>query len=152
MSEEKTLIGRSDKIDLPDFGINNISAKIDTGAYTSSIHCSSQKVTGKKNKTLTFKIIDSLNTEFEENNHSTKEFTERNIKNSFGHIEKRYIIKTKIRIFNQIIETEFSLSNRANMRHPILLGRKLLKSRFIVDVSKFNLSYKKKRKKNRKKL
>jgi hypothetical protein len=152
MNEEKILIGRSDKIDLPDLGITNISAKIDTGAYTSSIHCSSQKVTGKKKKILTFKIVDSLHTEFEENKHSTNDFTERNIKNSFGHIEKRYIIKTKILIFNKIIETEFSLSNRSNMRHPILLGRKLLKSRFIVDVSKFNLSYKKKRKKNRKKI
>ena len=152
MGEEKIIIGRSDKIDLPDFGISNISAKIDTGAYTSSINCSSQKVTGKKNKTLTFKIVDSLHAEFEEYKHSTTDFSERNIKNSFEHIEKRYIIKTKILIFNKIIETEFSLSNRSNMRHPILLGRKLLKSRFIVDVSKFNLSYKKKRKKNRKKL
>ena len=58
MKEEKLTIGRRDKIDLPDFGITDISAKVDTGAYTSSIHAANQKITGNKKKILTFSIAD----------------------------------------------------------------------------------------------
>ncbi len=38
------ILGRSDRVDLPGLGLENIHAKIDTGAYTSSLHCSSAKV------------------------------------------------------------------------------------------------------------
>jgi hypothetical protein len=150
MKEEKLVIGRSDKIDLPDFVIHNISAKVDTGAYTSSIHCVNPKVTGIKKRILTFSIVDPGNADVSNKRYHTQEFTEKIIRNSFGHVEKRYIIKTHILIFNQVMETEFSLSDRSEMRHPILLGRKLLKKKFIVDVSRFNLSYKQKKKKKRK--
>lgn len=147
IKKDKIVIGRSDIIDLPDFSISNIKAKIDTGAYTSSIHCSAPKIIGKTHKKISFYIISadaSKNTLF-----LTDQFSERNIKNSFGQIERRFIIKTKVIIFGQEIETEFSLSNRANMKHPILLGRKFLKRKFIVDVTKFNLSYKRKRKRKK---
>jgi len=145
--KDKIIIGRSDIIDLPDFAISNIKAKMDTGAYTSSIHCSTPQISGKKNKKISFYILskdESKNTLF-----ISDQFSERNIKNSFGQTERRFIIKTKVFIFGQEIETEFSLSNRANMKHPILLGRKFLKPRFIVDVTKFNLSYKQKRKRKK---
>ena len=36
----KQLIGRVDKIDFPLLNLFEIDAKIDTGAYTSAIHCS----------------------------------------------------------------------------------------------------------------
>jgi hypothetical protein len=148
MKKEKQAIGRSDIIDLPDFSISNIKAKIDTGAYTSSIHCTKPEVIGTRNKKISFYIL-SNNKESKYTRFTTREYSERNIKNSFGQVERRFIITTKVNIFNQVIETEFSLSNRENMKHPILLGRKFLKGRFIVDVSKFNLSYKKKRKKKK---
>ena len=41
---EKKVIGRSDKVDLPDLGIMEANAKVDTGAYTSSIHCKKIKI------------------------------------------------------------------------------------------------------------
>ncbi|HEX8546492.1 MAG TPA: RimK/LysX family protein [Cytophagaceae bacterium] len=153
MAKEKIVIGRSDIIDLPEFGVSNIKAKIDSGAYTSSIHCSKPKlsiVEGKKR--ISFYILDNLHEQINNKEFYSEEYSERNIKNSFGQIERRFIIKTKITIFNKIIRTEFSLSDRKNMKHPVLLGRKFLKGRFIVDVSKFNLSYKLKRKKAKKKL
>jgi hypothetical protein len=148
MKEEKIIIGRSDKIDLHDFAIHNISAKLDTGAYTSSIHCVDPKVSGVKKKILAFGIVDPGNAEVSDKRFHTQEFSEKIIRNSFGHIEKRYVIKTHILIFNQRIETEFSLSDRSEMKHPVLLGRKLLRKKFIVDVSKFNLSYKQKKRKS----
>jgi hypothetical protein len=74
-----------------------------------------------------------------------KEFTSRAIRNSFGIIEQRYIIRTTVKIFSEEIITEFSLSDRDEMRFPILLGRKILRHRFLIDVSKKNLSYRRKR-------
>jgi hypothetical protein len=64
------------------------------------------------------------------------EFSKKKIKNSFGEMEERYIIKTQIILGKKKIRTSVSLSDRENMRYPVLIGRKLLKGKFIVDVNK----------------
>jgi hypothetical protein len=50
-------------------------------------------------------------------------------------MEERYIIKTLIAIGRKKIKTTISLSDRENMRYPVLIGRRLLKGKFIVDVN-----------------
>lgn len=132
------ILGRSDRIDLPGLGLKNIHAKIDTGAYTSSLHCSRAEVVNGK---LEFVLLDEEHPEFTGMIFSVDSFTERAIKNSFGVAEKRFIIQTSIKIFDKEIMTEFSLSDRDALRFPILLGRKALRERFIIDVTKKNLSY-----------
>jgi hypothetical protein len=48
-----------------------------------------------------------------------------------------------VQLYGQDFETEFSLSDRSDMKYPVLLGRSLLRQgRFVVDVAKRNLSYK----------
>ncbi len=139
---EKCLIGRRDLVDLPGFGLQNIEAKVDTGAYTSAIHCSRIKVIERNGvKKISFHILGSHQEELGGRTFVTKNFKEKKIKSSFGHIEERFVIKTKVKLFDRIIRAEFSLSDRTEMKYPILLGRKLLKNRFIVDVSLYNLSY-----------
>jgi hypothetical protein len=138
------ILGRSDRVDLPGLGLYNIHAKVDTGAYTSSLHCSRAEVV---NGVLEFVLMDDEHPEFTGMIFIFKEFTERDIKNSFGIAEKRYIIRTTVKIFNAEIPCEFSLSDRDEMRFPILLGRKILGDRFLIDVTKKNLSYR--HKKNR---
>jgi hypothetical protein len=54
----------------------------------------------------------------------------------------RYFIKCKIELLGRKIVTEFSLTERKGMRFPILLGRKLLNKRFIIDTSLVNVSQK----------
>jgi hypothetical protein len=76
-------------------------------------------------------------------------FEERNIKNSFGEVERRFVITTTLKIFNTEITTEFSLSNRGSLKFPILIGRKILCDRFLIDVKQKNLSFKEKQRKNR---
>jgi len=135
-------IGRIDKIDLPGMGLENIDAKIDTGARTSAIHCheiySSEK-DGKK--VVHFKLLDPSHPDYNDKEYFFEDFHEKRVKSSSGHVEDRFVIKTKIKIFNKVYTTEFTLTNRKEMTFPILLGRKLLKKRFIVDVSEKNLSF-----------
>jgi hypothetical protein len=132
------LLGRSDRIDLPGLGLENIHAKIDTGAYTSSLHCSSVKVNNGK---LEFILLDEEHPEFTGTPFSVKKFTQREVKNSFGEAELRYVIKTTIKIFDRKIKAEFSLSDREKLRFPVLLGRKLLRNRFLIDVTKKDLYF-----------
>ncbi len=123
------LIGRREYVDFPMLSIVHVEAKIDTGAYTSAIHCKyieQKKIDGKE--WLHFKLLDDTV-------HRVENFTRKHIKNSFGEKEERYIIKTLIRIGKKRILTTVSLSDRENMRYPVLIGRRLLKGKFVVDVS-----------------
>jgi hypothetical protein len=136
------ILGRYDRVDLPEVGLTNIHAKIDTGAYTCSLHCHKAQVTDGK---LEFILLDEEHPEFTGMKLTFPAYEIRNIKNSFGEVEKRYVIITTIKIFDEEITAEFSLSNRGSLKFPILIGRKILRDRFLIDVKKKNLSYKEKR-------
>jgi hypothetical protein len=136
------ILGRYDRVDLPALKLVNIHAKVDTGAFTSSLHCHrAQVVEGR----LEFILLDEEHPEFTGMKFVFDTFEERNIKNSFGEVERRFVITTTLRIFNEDITTEFSLSNRGSLKFPILIGRKILRDRFLIDVKKKNLSFKEKR-------
>ncbi|CAN5599828.1 ATP-dependent zinc protease [soil metagenome] len=131
-------LGRSDRIDLPGLGLEDIHVKIDTGAYTSSLHClKAELVDGK----LEFILLDEEHPEFTGIKYTFRKFDQREIKNSFGEAEIRFVIKTKVKIFGEVIKAEFSLSNRGNLKFPVLLGRKILRHRFLIDVTKKDLSF-----------
>ena len=137
------VLGRYDRVDLPGLGLENIHAKVDTGAYTSSLHCRQAKVV---DGVLQFILLDEEHPEFTGMTFSFSEFEERDIKNSFGETERRFVIVTPLKILNEEITAEFSLSNRGSLKFPILIGRKILRNRFIIDVGKKNQSYHAKRK------
>ena len=63
------------------------------------------------------------------------EFSQSMIRNSFGISEQRYVIKTRIILFGRTIKAEFTLADRERLKNPVLLGRKLLRNRFVIDVS-----------------
>jgi hypothetical protein len=137
---EKKTIGRKDQADFPHFNLKGIPVKVDTGAYTSSIHCDviNKKIIDGK----TFLEIIFFNDESENNFHLlTDEYTTKIVKSSSGIPEERYFIKGTIQLFGVIIETPFSLTTRENMKFPVLLGRKLLNKRFVVDPSRTNVSW-----------
>ncbi len=134
------IIGRREFVDLPELGLENIEAKIDTGAYRSALHCHHIKVETEENKKyLSFIVLDDLHDAYNGQKIRFDHFSKKIIKNSSGSIEERYIIKTKIKLGKKTIMTTISLTDRADMKYPILLGRKFLKGKFIVDVSKYNL-------------
>ena len=143
--KEKLVIGRKDKVDFPKLKLYNIDAKIDSGAYTSAIHCNNIKLKKRGEKRFVyFNLLDSSHPDYDHKEIRLPLHKIKRVKNSFGQSEKRYIVVTEIMIFEQKFEIELSLSNRTQMLHPVLLGRKLLKKGFIVDVSRVNVSYRKK--------
>lgn len=149
--KEKQVIGRKDKIDLLKMRLSDIDAKIDTGAYTSAIHCHNIKIVEKSGKKyVSFNLLDPSHPKYNEKRYRMQLHSKKKIKNSFGNSEERCIVQTYITIFGKKYEIEFSLSDRSKMDYPVLLGRKLLKKGFVVDVSKSNLSYKQKVKRRKK--
>ncbi len=144
----KKFIGRSDRIDLPEMDLFEIEAKVDTGAYTSAIHCHDiEEGEDAKGPFLEFVLLDKKHPAYNNKKFRVRNFNQKVIKNSFGQKEVRYVIKTPVQIFDLQLTTEFTLSNRKRMKFPVLLGRKFLQKHFVVEVSKHNLSYKQKRKK-----
>ena len=148
MKDSKTVIGRRDRIDLPEMDIKGIRAKIDSGAYGCAIHCSDIGiVTAGGKERLGFVLLDPEHPQFTGTVHYFEHFRDKKVKNSGGETEHRYSIVTDVVIFGQKIRTEFSLTDRSRMKYPILLGRKFLRGRFLVDVSLRDVSHKKKGKK-----
>ncbi len=139
---ELQIIGRSDQLDLPDFGLYDVPAKIDTGAYGNAIHASSIRVVEKEGtQQLEFKLLDRRYPQFIDVYHYTTDFTQKKVKSSSGHLEQRFAIKTTLVVFGKRYRVLFSLTNRKKMRFSMLIGRKFLKSRFLVDVNAKNQSF-----------
>ena len=137
----KKIIGRKEKITLPQLGLRLVWAKIDTGAYTSSLHAENireEERDGKK--VLCFQILMPSHKKFTGKTLVFEKYREKKVKNSFGQAETRFLITTKIRIAGEVFPAEFTLSDRSSMKNSILLGRKILRDRFLVDVNGANLS------------
>lgn len=128
-------IGRREIIDFPDLGLFGLTAKIDTGANTTALHCHHVRV---ENGVLFFRLLDESHPEYQAREHRFEKFEQKLIRSSFGEEEQRYIIRTRIRIGKRTIRSIVSLTDRKSMKYPVLIGRRLLKNRFIVDVSLLN--------------
>ncbi len=122
-------IGRSEKVNFTDLNID-VSAKIDTGAYSIALHVDNIREEDGK---LLFNIGDSDNFIFDE-------FEMVGVKSSFGKTQKRYTIKLKMKLGKKTYKVLVSLTDRKNMKFPCLIGRRFLyKHGFLVDVRKKNL-------------
>lgn len=141
----KQLLGKREYVDFPDLGLFGINAKIDTGAYTTALHCHAVHLRTEGGKKLLCFIPLGTADGGSEQEFCFSEFSRKVIRNSFGDTEERYMIRTRIRIGRRVINSLISLSDRGGMRYPVLIGRKLLKKRFIVDVAQEHLGRKKKK-------
>lgn len=136
------LIGRREFVDFPLLGIHHIEAKIDTGAYTSSIHCDDIAIINENGKPVLIFVITQDDKQLQKVQRF-EEFSQKKIKNSFGEMEERYIIKTLVVIGKKKIHSTLSLSNRDTMRYPVLIGRKSIKGKFLIDVNQVHTGGKK---------
>ncbi len=125
-------IGRHTLISMPDYQLIDVPAKIDTGAYSSSIWASNIKVVDDE---LRFTLFNKQSPFYSGKVIKTKTFKVLTIRNSFGHTELRYKVPLRVKIEDRLMKIQFTLSNRSANRFPILIGRRTLQSRFVVDVS-----------------
>ena len=125
-------IGRHTLISLPDFKLTDVPAKIDTGAYSSSIWASNINVVDGE---LQFTLFNKQSPFYSGKIIRTKTYKVLSVRNSFGHAELRYKVPLRVNIENRLMRIQFTLSNRSANRFPVLIGRRTLQSRFVVDVS-----------------
>jgi len=128
------VIGRHIMIDLPDLNAHMIEAKIDTGAFRTVIHCISTRLVSVNNQSF-LEAIFNLDAEGERKVLFEK-FFQKEFKSSFGELETRYCVRTTIVIGKKKIHSDVSLTNRSDMRFQVLIGRKTLRKKFLVDVSR----------------
>lgn len=126
-------IGKVEYISLPSESLLNVSAKIDTGADISAIWASQIK---RKNNRIYFVLFDKKSPYYTGKQHSTSDFSISSIKSSFGQTELRYKVRMPIVLGGKRIRATFTLANRANNEYPVLIGRRTLHGKFLVDVSK----------------
>ncbi|MEX0668487.1 MAG: RimK/LysX family protein [Candidatus Saccharimonadales bacterium] len=132
----KTTIGRWVYIALPDLDLSNVKAKVDTGAYRSSLHC--EFIEEFEEDGDTYLAIQTTNMDGSPiGDHPTtlKSKGEVKVKSSNGDIQNRPLVDLTVNIAGEEHTAEFTLTNRQDMKFPILLGRKFLRGFFIVDVS-----------------
>jgi len=134
-TKARQTIGRRENIDFPDLGLYGLAAKVDTGANTTALHCHHVRV---ENGVLIFRLLDENHPEYQDREHCFEKFEHKIVKSSFGEQEMRYIIRTRITIGKRTIRGIVSLTDRATMKYPVLIGRRLLKNRFLVDVNLLN--------------
>ncbi len=139
---DKRIIGRKDKASFPDFGLENVPVKIDTGAYSSSLHCTTIRLAQHGNiELLEVVFLDPSVEGYNGQIVAFEDFRRKTVKSSNGIAEERFFIRGSVRLFNETVETLFSLTERNGLRNPVLLGRRLLNKRFLVDTSLTNCSF-----------
>jgi hypothetical protein len=150
---DKKIIGRRELVSFPLLQLHQIEAKVDTGAYTSAIHCShiDEVSLADGSRAIRFRLLDPRHPAFEDLVFEFRHYSRREIKSSFGQVQARYVIRTQIQLFEEVLEAEFSLSDRSDLKYPVLIGRALLQHHFLVDVSRKNVARKQKNKANKKK-
>lgn len=139
---KRIIIGRKDIADFEKLNLFGIEVKIDSGAYTSSFHCHKiEKVTKDEVEKIKCNFLDPGHEQYHEKEFCFEKFEIRSVKSSNGMVEERFSIFTEITIFKNIYPIELTLTERPDMKHPVLLGRKFLSKRFLIDTSRKNLSY-----------
>jgi len=137
----KKKIGRFDRGDFPELKLNGIKVKVDTGAYTSCLHATNiRERVYKGEKHLYFNSLAPDHPDYHKKVHRFKKFSKKWVKSSSGVEQERYFIDTTIVLFGKTYPIKLSLTDRRSMRYPVLLGRRLIRDNFIVDVRRTNIS------------
>lgn len=134
------IIGRLEKATLPTLGLMNLDAKVDTGADSSALHCDNIKVDEDGN--VSFRLLDKRHEAYNNKAFTLPIHRLKKVKSSNGTTELRPYVKLRIEFFGKKYTTVISLTNRENMKYPMLLGRRFLSRKFLVDVSSMYLTCK----------
>ena len=140
--ERQIIIGRQDKATFPEFDLHSINVKIDSGAYTSAIHCC--RISLNKNDELEVIFLDDEDPNYTGKLYKFKKFFTKIVRSSNGVAEERYIISTRVLFHEHIFDINLSLTFRGDMRFPVLIGRRFLaRNHFIINPRLTNHLYNK---------
>lgn len=116
----------------------NIPAKIDTGADSSSIWASHIEIT--PDNILHFTLFDETYPLYTGRKFARADYKVAVVRSATGEEQIRYRTKFKVKIAGKTINALLYLSDRSNNNFPLLIGRRTISGRFLVDVSKRPIS------------
>ncbi|CAA6821808.1 MAG: hypothetical protein sometimes fused to ribosomal protein S6 glutaminyl transferase [uncultured Sulfurovum sp.] len=135
---QKKIVGRKEKISILDLELYDLDAKVDTGADSNALHCDHIEV--DENNIVHFTLFDEVHEAYHGKRLQVPLHQLKRVKSSNGEIQKRPSIKVDVEFFGKKYRTVISLTDRSEMKFPMLIGRKFLEKRFLVDVSAQNLT------------
>jgi len=133
----KFVIGWREWVSLPELNVPAIRAKVDTGTRTSVIHAEKIEVSHVAGG----KTHIRFNVHLEGFKAGRKSITvtceshavdRRTVTDSQGHAEKRWVVRTLVKLGKHQWPIEVALSNRRDMQFRMLLGRKALEHRCLI--------------------
>ena len=133
----KKIVGTKEVISILDLELYDLDVKIDTGADSSALHCDDIQV---DDDMVHFRLIDDVHPAYHDKKVTMPLYKLKKVRSSNGQLQLRPSIEVDVLFFGQEYKTVVSLTNRKKMRYPMLIGRKFLANRFLVDVSKEYLS------------
>ena len=132
MSKIMPIIGSTEYVTVGKY--ENIPAKIDTGADSSSIWASQIEIT--PDNVLHFVLFDEGCPFYTGQTFSRTDYKVAVVRSATGEEQIRYRTKFKITIGGKVINALLYLSDRSSNNFPLLIGRRTISGRFLVDVSK----------------
>lgn len=135
--KEKMIVGWRETLSLPGLGIEQINAKVDTGARTSCLHAFKvESFTKEETLWVRFWIHPVQRNNDKITVCEAKVIDERIVRDSGGHEESRYVIQSDVSLGDQTWPIEITLTNRENMGFRMLLGRTAMHRRILVNPTK----------------
>lgn len=129
----RQVVGWREWVALPDFDVT-IKAKVDTGAASASLHAFDLERFSRDGVDMArFDIHPRQRSAQGAVTVEAEVVDERHVRNPGGRTEIRPVIRTKMRWAEIVWEADINLTRRDEMGFRMLLGRKALKNRFIVD-------------------
>lgn len=133
--ETKKIVGRREKISIIDLELIDLDVKIDTGADSNALHCDHIVIDEATNR-VSFVLLDEVHESYHGRKITLPIYKIKKVRSSNGQLEERPSVKVTVKFFGKEYKSIISLTNRADMKFPMLIGRKFLNERFLVDVSK----------------
>lgn len=143
---ELLTFGWREWVGLPDIGIRQIKAKVDTGARTSALHAFELRPYSENGRDRVEFRIHPIQKDFDTVITCNADIIDtRTVTDSGGHKEDRYVIETNLHIGKHAWPIEITLTSRDDMLFRMLLGRTAIKNRAQVNPARSYLVGKKKR-------
>ncbi|PYY64064.1 hypothetical protein DEJ30_09925 [Curtobacterium sp. MCPF17_003] len=116
---------------LPDLGVPWIKVKLDTGARSSALHAFDlEELPGER---VRFSLHPWQDTDADASTIECDVHDRRIVRSSTGHTQERIVVRTRVALAGQVVESEVTLSNRDQMGFRMLVGREALRQGFLVD-------------------